>query len=477
MKIYLFNLSICMMFLVSCEEAKISNISTFSGNGAISCSKQNCFGVGSYTLQSFGSSLIQVINTGPFIAKIQTNDGTCSTRDIQLTLPNDISSPNAQSQLRSISCFTQGNQEKCLAVGNYTKIGNTTNALAPLVMLSIDGGQSFFANNTINSYLPDNTELGDEESVSLNSVTCSNQQCIIVGSYKTEGSGSAGQTLLILLSTDGGDTFSPVLPETLPANIDQTIDATSGLSSISCLNNHCVAVGSYRKQGGIPGSSFEAPLVLISNDKGQSFDTLGTVLLPTDAGDAFATLQNVTCTKDACVAVGTYQTTAQQISSNGQNPLSVYSTDGGKTFTSTSVPLPNDAVTPGFNALQAVNCTAQNICVAVGSYQKPLLAFAPQIIRSTDTGVTWPTIVTPAMTLTPPLGTPENADLLGIACLGSFCVSVGGYKPNTNETRIPLVVLSADIGETFSMAGTCQLPADADTSNRQSACFGACPSS
>lgn len=465
-----------LMFLIACETAEITNSQSFSGNGSISCNKQKCLGVGSYTSQSIGSTITPIINTLPFIASTKTDTLTCDARDIQLTLPQDISSPSLQSQLSSISCFTYKSQNRCLAVGYYTKMANTSNALAPLVMLSIDDGKSFVANNNMNGYLPANAEIGDEERVFLNTVTCAQKTCLIVGSYKKLNTSNVSQTPIILLSNDGGETFASILPTVFPDEMDQTDNTQASLNNISCTNNTCVAVGYYLKKNSPINSSYYAPLIFISNNRGQTFNQSGTVILPSDAGDAFATLQSVTCSKQNCVAVGTYQTLAQQIASNGQTPLTVYSIDGGKTFISSSIATPADGVA-GFNLLHGVTCLENNVCITVGEYQKPLFTFAPLIARSINQGQEWPSIIKSTIPSSPPSGIPESAELFSIACASPFCVSVGGYKPNTNETRIPLAVLSTDDGLTFSSASTCTLPENADTSNEQAACFGGCPTS
>lgn len=259
----------------------------------------------------------------------------------------------------------------------------------------------------------------------LQSVACgAPSSCAAVGQYF--GSASVYLGLVDVLS---GTTWTPEQAP-LPAGADAS--QGTNLTSVACPSaSFCAAVGAY-------GDSTGRSHGLLETMSGSAWTPLAAPLPPGAAAKpAYFFLNSVACSApSACVAVGEYQDAKGDIQG-------LIETLSGSTWTATRAPLPADAQVNkgGENSvyLNSVACPAPASCVVTGGYpNSPGNADGLLDILS---GTTWTasSIPLPANAVTP--GYPVAADMGAVTCsAASACVAVGGYWGNSGQDHEGLLL-------------------------------------
>lgn len=308
---------------------------------------------------------------------------------------------------------------KCRTVGVSKFSSGTWNSSA---YYSQNGGQSWtFAS------MP--TAIGDQDQ--LNGVACSGsgQNCVAVGSTNTGGSNFP----ISLYSTDGGQTWLNAATNPPSVNVN-----SNSLSAISCDTNNaqiCAAVGNYDD-----GVNF-VPLSSYSTDGGQHWTTPVSASQPAPQGSGNSSLSGVSCTSNGlnCTAVGNYIDT---ITSN-RAPLSYYSTDGGQTWSVSTI---SPEISSNQYFLNSVACgSTSQLCTAAGNTGSGFLKI-PFSYYSLDGGKTW----TPSPTPPPSQGTSDDQTITGVSCdsSGTSCLAVGEIGGT------PISYYSTDGGQNWTTSST-----------------------
>jgi photosystem II stability/assembly factor-like uncharacterized protein len=231
----------------------------------------------------------------------------------------------------------------------------------PLIMVSNNEGKSWGFIETISG-------LPSDVSAWLADIQCTEKACFAAGTYrKTEDSPQSGSPLL-LRSNDHGKSWSMI------TNITGIPTHVSHLSSISCIDNICVAAARYW---------LGKALFFVSHDGGNSWVTVdNTYHLP--ANIRGVSIFSVSCTKKVCSAGGEYI----DLDGSPSVPMLLTSHDEGLSWT--SVDIAN--LLSDFGAIGAVTCTSTS-CTAVGNYwidnENGESHQLPVLLTSIDDGNSW----------------------------------------------------------------------------------------
>ena len=269
-----------------------------------------------------------------------------------------------------------------------------------MIDATIDGGKAWVAQPLALTPTP-----------SLTGISCpSIRLCMAVG---LSGAGPAG---IVLTTRNGGVNW---VQAASPAG-------AVVITNVSCTDPaDCTAIAS---DGTLFWSAHSA-------DFGQSWQREGA--LPAGLQDA----DSLSCVPGAsCLVTGFLATTA----GHGQGTI-VLSTDGGATWTPSSVPA-------GTGQLQSAVCASMDSCVAAGTTSTTVSAVVPAtgaLLYSDDGGRTWV-----ASTRKPPVD-----DIYGIACpSASTCVIVGTNWIGTPAVGTGAVGRSDDGAATFTASRTAYTP-------------------
>jgi hypothetical protein len=306
---------------------------------------------------------------------------------IEAPLPTGVTSTNVG--LNSVSCVASG---ACVATGYYVN----SNGNAQGIIETLDGS-TWSAQEA-----PAPTNTGDN----FPDVEClPGPFCVAVGDYTAEN----GLNYPIIDTLSG--TSWQIADISTPAN---STGEVLQLDSVSCTSDtSCVAVGFYEDEPGTYN-------MLIYTLSGSNWTrTSGTV--PANSGSpttSYNTLGSVSCTSStSCVAVGSYQ-----VNPPGGPLAGLIETDSGGTWMGAPAAVPSNATTGGgaLSGLNSVSCTADDSCVAFGSYSEGL--GYPEGMIDDISGSTTPSAAEAQL----PAGGYSGAYLISGACTGaSTCIAVG----------------------------------------------------
>lgn len=291
-----------------------------------------------------------------------------------------------------------------------------------------DGGQGLIDSLSGGAWTSSTAPLPDDGELSdaaLSSVSCGEGSCAAVGHYESTATGTRG-----LIDVGSGGSWAaakPVVPD------DAATDPDDGLASVGCGGGHCVAFGSYLGTD----SNFHPLLDVITGGGAGAYK----VPLPGNAAamNPAPELKAVSCGSDGtCVVAGDYRDTNLQL----QGLLLVLSGGG---WSAREAPLPADSA--GFGDLASVSCGGSGSCVAVGTYSTDSAEVG---LIETLSGGAWKAAAAPAVT---------NTTLLNaVGCATSTsCVAVGTSEDLSGDTNGVLETLS---GGTWSVT-MAPLPANA----------------
>jgi hypothetical protein len=346
--------------------------------------------------------------------------------------------PSTDAKFDSISCWEVGS---CVAVGDY-KNGE----LSTLPVIDVLSGGTW---TSVDVPLPtDALPTGEEVLDSLSSVSCqSDGSCVAVGDYKN--STTEGSFVGLIETYTGGLWTAAAAP--LPSGADSPADVS--VSRVSCPSAEtCAAVGTYDNL-----SDVEEGQLLV--DSGGSWSAEGAPL-PSNAGGT-SEVSSVSCAGAICEAGGQYE------DSGGQEHGLLEHFSGG-TWTPTETPEPSDLGTGTQQSAEvnATACTADDNCVAVGSYENNSGTTPVGMIESVQGGI-------PTVTRTPlPSGAdPSNSSSLSaVSCsVSGACMATGSYLPTGGTDQVGLIDMEA--AGTWS-AIAAPLPTDALTGTTADSVLG-----
>jgi hypothetical protein len=335
-------------------------------------------------------------------------------------LPTDAAA-DPEAWMKSVSCPTTG---WCEAVGGYDILGGGHSELIE----TYSGGQWSLQPPA----LPHDVQTGTDADSWLKSVSCaSSQSCDAVGYYENTGGGYFG----LLDSYSDGQWSGAASAQPSDASTNQNVQ----LTGISCLSSgNCAADGFYSngqdtRQG-----------VLLSDSNG-TWTAVGAPL-PNNAAanleSAFSeetTDDSISCAGSICEAVAWYETAA------GSSVGLLESLVKG-TWTPTEAPEPTaDAATDSSQAAQlnAVSCTADGGCTAVGHYSDTnnhTRGLIEDLVGGNPTAVEAPE--------PPGAATPDqDASLGAVSCLAAGeCTAVGSYATEANPSELTALIDTGSAG-------------------------------
>jgi hypothetical protein len=355
-----------------------------------------CTAVGSYTRQSEGSALVEVISPGK-----------ATQAQASFPLPAN-SAAHTENDLDAIVCFAAAD---CLAAGTYST--GQIISLAQGVTENVGAGVAEnLSGATWRAWPLGSDASARDPQIAIQGLACPvPAKCIAVGFYYAD---TAAVALTVADSrpavlTIAGSSSTPVRVP-LPADARPS-GGLSSLYSLACTSPvSCVAVGSYtdthgRNQG------------LIETLERGSW-TPATAALPADAAAGQkAYLYGIACTAPgSCIAVGTYT------GPGGATESLVETIKDGRLSGERA---PGLAGKPG-GELNAIACPGPSTCVAVGEY-----ATADKSVPVIEnlSGTAWaessPALPANASKATQPVY------LNAVSCASTtYCVAVGGYTNN-----------------------------------------------
>ena len=313
------------------------------------------------------------------------NDNNSITRPL-LAVSNDSgatwSFPNAITQPNTSPAFSSNgilqtvycSTNKCLFVGSYN---DNNNIARPLIGLTYDKGSSwsFPASVTQPSLTPAFADFGI-----LFGISCSGITCVSSGEYYD----GINQRALIGVSNDEGLTWSFPVSVTQP-NLTPAYEQSASLKQVSCSGNTCIASGKYTTAG----SGFRS-LLAVSHDLGGTWSFPSSITQPqlTPAFFHDAELLGASCDGSVCMAGGTYF--ASDPNGPALHPLLAVSRDSGATWS-----FPTEITQPqlipsfyGAGLVVSVNCH-DGSCAASGQYADSNSVFRPLLAITYNSGLTW----------------------------------------------------------------------------------------
>lgn len=197
------------------------------------------------------------------------------------------------------------------------------------------------------------------------------------------------------------------------------------LSSVSCNQQICTAVGiSYDK------SLKKFPFATVLSNQGDTHSYPESIVENLPLNEE-AALNNVSCSDSVCVAIGGYR----DLQKNGL-PLIAVTKDQGKVWEYPMIKFPvyyKNAV------LSHVNCK-DNVCVAVGHYDRDNKKALPFFLVSHDKGSSWQ-----ISSISSPLVIEDNHLFKSLTCHHSTCIATGVYNLY-DPSPVPLFMMSTDKG-------------------------------
>ncbi|HSN02085.1 MAG TPA: hypothetical protein VLS91_01240 [Acidimicrobiales bacterium] len=359
----------------------------------ISCaSAGNCAVVGSY-LDNAGNTDALAVN--------EVN-GTWRTATT-ITLPNDAGTSNQYALLRSVTCAAPGT---CSAVGTYFDAASPVARTLGMTVAEVNGVWSAAQSVT----LPAGTNA--TPLVSLSNLACASAgNCAATGSYLDANNITRG-----LLVTEVAGTWGAATTLLAPANASAY--ALAQVSSLDCpAAGTCSAIGTYETANGraagftlderngrwqravmmrLPVAATVNPHVFFYGFAGVACASAGNCASGGQYRDANGTYQafvinevkgvwrdatrvalpagasaghNGGVVALACPSAGTCRAGAAYLDASGNYQALLLGETGNVWRTSQTVSLPGGATSVGVaGGVYALVCTAQNHCVAVGSY-------------------------------------------------------------------------------------------------------------
>jgi len=442
----------------------------------VSCSSANaCGAVGDY-----------VDSSGNFQGVLLSESSGVWSSGVEAVLPAGAASTNQSVSLNSVSCPSAGN---CTAVGDY--IDSSGNFQG--VLLSESSG---VWSSGVEAVLPAGA-ASTNQSVSLNSVSCSSAgNCTAVGSYTD----SSGNTEGVLLSESSG-VWSSGVEAVLPAGAVSTNQGVF-LNSVSCPSaGDCTAVGDYvdssgnaeglllTESSGVWSSGVEAvlPAGAVSTNQSVSLDSVSCpsagnctaiggyidssvslqgVLLSESSGvwssgveavlpaGAISTHQSVSLDSVSCPSAGNCAAVGDYVDSSGRFRGLALSESAGVWATGVEAVLPaNASVANPLGILDSVSCASAGNCSAVGEYADS--SGSAQGLLLTESSGTWATGVEAGLPAGAP-STSQNASLQSVSCASvGDCAAIGTYVDSSGETQdLLLSAVAANPTLSVSAPGT-----------------------
>ncbi len=334
------------------------------------------------------------------------------SRGVRLRLPaNAIAAPKPKSSavdllgLAGVSCSSVGN---CVAVGSYE-----TNAEVWEAMLVVERRGHWL--RAVQAPLPTGAPIAGQNALLL-SVTCSGSgQCTAAGAY-VDAFGH--QQSLLVSGTPGSWSAAP--PPAAPS--DANTDPNLTPSSIACANTGvCAAVGTYI-------NPLQNSLGLLLSESGGQWSGGTGAMLPANAapastvGDQTVVLSSVACPQaGACTAVGWYY-------DNYENSQGLLVTENGSSWEpGAEITLPSDAVA-GIEKQSAglgwISCASVGNCLATGVYTD--IGYNSQGLLLSEVNGSWQTGVESPLPTN--AGTPQYAAVDQSDCTGAGdCAVIGQY--------------------------------------------------
>jgi hypothetical protein len=309
-----------------------------------------------------------------------------------------------EAYLGSVSCPAPG---ACAAVGGYHNATGQQEG-----MIDTLSGTTWTATSAPE---PTGAGAGTAQYAYLESVSCpASGTCTAVGWYDDATGHEHG-----LIDTLSGSTWTATLaPE--PSGAGTGTHQDGYVESVTCLaGGSCTAVGTYDDATGDSHG-----LILTGS---ASTWTATSAPEPSGAGtgtDQDAYLASISCTASgACTAVGTFE------NSTGRT-FGLIVTGSGTTWAAAQAPEPAGAGTGTrqYGYLEAVSCTANGTCTAVGSYQNSTGSYLGQI--DTGSGSTWTATQAPEPSGAA-TGADQDAGLYDVSCVAGGCVAGGTYRAST----------------------------------------------
>ena len=287
-------------------------VPVFQGTGesmlnSVSCTGHRCVAVGYYTV------------TGLYRPISYTSSNNGKTWTLSNTNPPYQSAGN--NELVGVSC----NGSHCSAIGYFIPSGGD---FTPTSYSSHDSGKTWTLSNTVPPYKGTGSNI-------LFSIDCTNNNCSTVGYYTPNGN-LKPPAPISYYSLDGGDNW--IVSSTLPPFKGP---GKNILESVSCVDNHCAAIGYYS-----PVSEYH-PISYTSHDNGKNWEI--SIIPPSYQGTGYNELMSIVCAKNVCNAVGSY---APGGNGTPLHPINYRSTDYGKNW-SLSMTIPPYQGT-GFSGLFGV---------------------------------------------------------------------------------------------------------------------------
>jgi hypothetical protein len=335
------------------------------------------FAVGSYESPA-SREHFPIITDFPLIALADSAENIWTYHPLS-DLPNDYRG----GYLSNVSC----NEKTCITVGNYI----SPTGPYPFLATSFNQGNQWNYNAAFKD-----KNAGSE----LNSGTCNNNLCIVVGEDRQKNSDNS---LPLLSVGDGNQWNSPIsVISNLPSNF---VDGEFG--DVVCHHSFCIAAGEYYST-----SHIKIPLVAISSDKNKENWNYSPIPHPKDM--VYTYVSDLYCNDKVCIISGVYES-----SENKQLPLLITSYDQGKTWN-----YPTNK-----SSIRKTTCH-QDLCIGIGD--------SPLIVVSHDAGKTWESKQIPTSI--------KNVGLSDVSCNQKICIASGW----SNSEQLPLTMLSKDQGETWS---------------------------
>ena len=405
---------------------------------ASSCAGLNCIAAGSYQTTAMNNP------TYPLLAS-STNGGTTWTYTIDSqTTPSVPTNYTLSGSFQATSCAGL----HCIAAGSY-QTGAVTNPTYPLLASSTDGGRTWtYTIDSTSPGLPMDYNSGVLIGTAIgvfSSATCNGLTCVAAGSYQSNNTKTYP---FLASSTNGGATWSfPITRATTPTDYyDNGI-----IYSVSCTEQICIAVGSYKTTAmNNPTYPFIAKSDNGGGTWRYVLDDQSTPAVPPDYYNN-AAFGSTSCTKLNCIAAGyytsqtpgNYQYPMLATSVNGGDTWA-YSIDS-----QTNPSVPTDFKVYG--AFISTSCSGFS-CIAAGLYvtTPPFITY-PLLASSADAGVTWTYKIDSHTTPSVPAGFTNSGSFNSASCNGLICVAAGQYlgTPKPPNIQYPLTASSTDGGATW----------------------------
>lgn len=311
------------------------------------------------------------------------------------------------------SCVGSGLTAICTAVGE-----DFTGSTPTLLAVSTDGGSNWAVKSVAG--VPINGVFSAASCTGSGSTAI----CTAAGQDHT-----GSQPPLLAVSVDGANTWTVKSITGLPTN--------GSFAAASCTGSGSTAICTAAGQD-LTGS--QPPLLAVSTDGGNTWAVKTVPGIPVTGLYTAAS-----CTGTGSTAVCT---AAGRSAGGSPSPLLAVSTDGGNTWAVKSVT--GIPISGYFFGTACTGSGSTAICTAAGA--DTTISSSPLVAVSTNGGNTWA-----VKSIT---GAPANGYFYSTSCTGTLstavCTAAGGDNTGTSP---PLLVISADGGNTWSVKSVSGLPA------------------